>query len=378
MTQVAFHVDQLFFSAPGGIGTYIRELVPALARQDPSIDIRLFHSRFAARARPETWMRDFWTEELPSNIKTLYPQWDLLRRPALPESLATADIVHAPLPAAIPPTAAGDGGQRLVVTVHDLAYELFPRMFPMTWRYLFRLGLRAAVKHADAIITPSLNTAEDILSRTKVNPSKIHVVPEAASLPAGNADPDEVATRLKIPKPYLLFVGTLEPRKNLVRLVRAYRRAAAKGLGHALVLAGPLGWGSQELVREIALDGPGEVVMTGTLGADDLDAVFRGASAFAYVSVYEGFGLPVLEAMVRGIPVVGSNSSSVPEVAGDAAMLVDPVSEREIAGALERVLTDDGFAAGLAQRGLDRASKFTWDETARMTLEVYEKAWAGR
>ena len=147
-------------------------------------------------------------------------------------------VLHATNPSAIPP--AGPR-QRLVVTVHDLAFEHLPELFPRSWRLLYRIGLRAAVRRADAILTPSRNTAEDLVSRTKVRPERIHVVPLAAALGSHDADPREVRDRLKIPEPYVLFVGTLEPRKNLVSLVRAYRRAAGNGAPHTLVLAGPTG-----------------------------------------------------------------------------------------------------------------------------------------
>ena len=239
MTGVAFHVDQLFYPAPGGIGTYVRHLVPALAAQYPSLEIKLFHARFddaGLKAQvPERWMREFWMEELPHRIRTLYPRWAVTARPHLPQALSSLDLVHAPSPAAVPPAGSK---QRLVVTVHDLAFLTTPSVFPLAWRSQFRLGLRAALRRAHSIITPSRNTAEDLLSRTEVDPSKVHVIPLAASTDVTSPDPEQILTRLKIPRPYLLYVGTLEPRKNLVRLVRAYRRAATSGLPHALVLAG--------------------------------------------------------------------------------------------------------------------------------------------
>jgi len=376
VTSVAVQVDQLWFKAPGGIGTYIRNLVPALARCDPSLEIKLFHACFGPDAPPpERWIRDFWMQELDASIRSLYPRWDLLARPALPESLRSADVVHATNHAAIPPAAPG---QRLVVTVHDLAFEHFPSLFPREWRLLYKLGLRAAVKRADAIVTPSRSTAEDVASRTTVDPGRLHVVPLASSLPAGTLDVAEVLARRKIRRPYVLFVGTLEPRKNLVRLVRAYRRVAATGLPHALVLAGPMGWQHDALMREIAQPGPGEVLLTGALAAADLDALYRGATAFVYPSLYEGFGLPVVEAMARGVPTVASMTSSVPEVTGDAALGVDPRSVREIATGIDRVLTEPGLAERLAEAGRARAERFSWDETARGTLEVYAEVLGAR
>jgi glycosyltransferase involved in cell wall biosynthesis len=370
VTSVAFHIDQLYFPAPGGIGTYVRNLVPALAQQDPSLRLTLFRSRFQADAPTERWVRDFPVEEIPASIKTLYPRWDLTGRPPLPETLQACDIVQATNPAAIPPAGAG---QKLVVTVHDLAFEYHPGMFPRSWRYLYRAGLRAAVRRADAIITPSRNTAEDLLSRTKIDPAKLHVVPLAASLGIGNLDPDESLARLKVRTPYVLFVGTLEPRKNLVRLVRAYRRVAATGLPHALVLAGPLGWSHDALMREIALQGPGEILLTGAVTDDELDALYRSADVLAYPSLYEGFGLPVLEAMARGVPTIASTTSSLPETAGEAAIGVNPRSVREIAMAIARVLTEEDLADKLSLRGRHQSERFSWEETARLTLQVYER-----
>jgi glycosyltransferase involved in cell wall biosynthesis len=369
--RVGIHIDQVFFDVPGGVGTYVRNLIPALGGRDPSLELRLFHARFDPAPEPEPWMAALPIEELQGSIRSLYPRWNLLGRPALPASVRSAELVHATSASAVPP--AGDG-QRLVVTVHDLAFERYPGMFPRTWRTIYRMGLRAAVRRADAILTPSRHTAEDVLSRTKVDPAKLHVVPLAAAPPPREVDIADALGRLKVRAPYVLFVGTIEPRKNLVRLVRAYRRVAGTGLPHALVLAGPLGWQHEALMRELALEGPGEIVMTGALDAGDLDAVFRAADAFVYPSLYEGFGLPVLEAMTRGVPAIVSNTSSLPEVTGDGAIGVNPRSIREIASAIEALCTDVGLAERLAATGRLRAERFSWDETARRTLEVYERA----
>jgi glycosyltransferase involved in cell wall biosynthesis len=368
VTSVAFLIDQLFSPAPGGMGTYVREIVPAMSRADPSLEVTLFHARFEDVV-PEEWTRRYRLEEIQGSIRRLYPSWAAARRPPLPPSLASLDIVHSPSPAAVPPA---DPGQRLVVTVHDLAFLVHPELFPRAWRLMYRAALARAVRSADAIVAVSRHTAEDLARRARVDRRKVHVVPLAASVPPSGADADSVLSRLKVPQPYVLFVGTLEPRKNLVRLVRAYRRMAARGTPHALVLAGPMGWHPQPLLRAISEEGPGDVVLTGAVGPGELDALYRGAAAFVYPSLYEGFGLPVLEAMSRGTACVVSASSSLPEVAGEAALPVDPLSVVGLAEAVERVTSDPQLAARLREAGLARAARFSWDDTARRTLEVYK------
>lgn len=368
MTSVALLVDQLFSPAPGGIGTYVRQLVPALSRAEPSLGITLFHSRFDTEL-PEPWMKAYPIEQLPHGIRRLYPQWSATRRPKLPETLAANDIVHSPSPAAVPPAKAP---QRLVVTVHDLAFVVHPALFPPQWRLMYRAALARAVRTADAIVTVSRHTAEDLLRHTRVDRTKIHVTPLAASLPQTHKPVEDVLERLKVRQPYVLYSGTLEPRKNLVRLVRAYRRMASRGAPHVLVLAGPMGWRPQALMAELAAEGPGSIVLTGSTPAEDLDALYRGAAVFAYPSLYEGFGLPVLEAMARGAPCVVSTASSLPEVAGEAAVPVDPQSVGAMAEALERVANDRALAERLSAAGVERAKLFSWDETARKTLDVYK------
>ena len=249
---------------------------------------------------------------------------------------------------------------------------MHPELYPAPWRLMYRAGLFRAVREADAIIAPSRHTAEDLMRRSRTAGGRVHVVPLAASLPSSTGHIPETLARLKVRAPYVLFVGTLEPRKNIVRLVRAYRRLASRGAPHALVLAGPMGWHHQALMKELALEAPGEVVLTGTTSTEDLDALYRGASLFVYPSLYEGFGLPVLEAMARRIPCVVSIASSLPEVAGEAALPVDPRSVAGLAEAMERLVNDGALAARLSEAGAVRASRFTWEETARRTLEVYK------
>ncbi|HTG47526.1 MAG TPA: glycosyltransferase family 1 protein, partial [Actinomycetota bacterium] len=327
--KVAFAVDQLRFAVPGGIGTYVRELAPALRAEDPSLDLVPFAARW-----PDPPDRD--VVELPGTIRTLYPRWALTGKPSLPAALGRCAVVHATNPAAVPPAA---GGQALVVTVHDLAFDRYPRAFPPIWRWLYRAGVRAAIRRADVLLAPSAATAADLRDRG-ADPERIRVTPLAASLAAGTQDPEAVLGRLGIDRPYVLAPGTIEPRKNQVRLIRAYRQVAPD-VPHALVLAGPDGWGVEEVDAEQARPGPGRIVRTGPLDAADLDAVYRGADLVAYVSLYEGFGLPVVEAMARGVAVLGSTTPAVAETAGDAALLVDPEDVADIADGLARVLADE-------------------------------------
>jgi glycosyltransferase involved in cell wall biosynthesis len=365
--RVAFQIDQLGFAAPGGIGTYVEQLLSAPA--DPTVKLVPFHAPFVHSPRvvlPTSSGRA--GIELRTPVKVLYPLWDYLGVPPLPRSLRDCDIVHVTNPAGVAPARRG---QALVVTVHDLAFEHFPDAFPPRWLRLYRAGLRAAVRRAAAILTPSRATADDLIARTDVDPARVHVTPLAAFGPWTDPDAEGDLADLGVRPPYLLFVGTLEPRKNVLRLVRAYRALAAEGLPHALVLNGPDGWGSEELARELALDRPGTILRTRDLREGVLDALYRGADAFAYPSLYEGFGLPVLEALQRGVPVVSSAVSSIPEVAGDAALLVDPTDDEALTDALRLALTDPAVQADLARRGPLQAARFSWPATARATLAVY-------
>ena len=352
--RVGFHTDQLWFAAPGGIGTYVRELAVALRALPDAPELVTFQVGAGDGSADEV---------VDGSIRAVYPRWDLIGRPPLPFACA---VVHATNHAAIPPRPTGGG---LVATVHDLAFDVFPAAFPASWRWMYRIGVRAAARRADLILVPSHATADDLQDRYGVRPDRIRVTPLAAALPEGDRD---APPPVDIGGPYVLCPGTLEPRKNQVRLVRAYRQVAPD-VPHALVLAGPDGWGTQELEAELRRPGPGTIVRAGFLDAAALDVLYRGADAVAYVSRYEGFGLPVIEAMARGVPVLASTAPAIAETAGDAAVLVDPDDVAAIAEGLATVLTDDGRRADLKARGAAQAARYTWEATARATLQAYRE-----
>jgi glycosyltransferase involved in cell wall biosynthesis len=371
--RIALQIDQLGFRAPGGIGTYVTRLMESIPAVDPTAEIVPFHGPFDVD--PATALLTAsgrWGVELRTPLRLLYPAWSYLGWPPLPGSLRGCGVVHVTNPAGVAPARRG---QALVVTVHDLAFEHLPASFPPRWRTLYRAGLRAAARRADAILTPSRFTAHDVIERTGVDASKVHVTPLAALAPPPPS-PDAAGRleRIGVRPPYLLFVGTIEERKNLVRLIRAYRTLAAEGLPHTLVLNGPAGFGADEVVAAIDSGGPGRIVRTSNLDDAGLGALYRGADAFVYPSRYEGFGLPILEAMQHGVPVVASNSSSIPEVAGDAALLVDPEDDDGLTDALRRVLTDRPLREDLAGRGPVQAARFSWEATARATIAAYSAA----
>ena len=370
--EIAFHIDQLWFSSPGGIGTYVWELGSTLMGRD---DIRLRTVRTRWRDDPQrAWFQD--PDDalvMPYPARLAFAGWAVLRRPRLPRALATARVVHAPNPATIPPAAPG---QSLVVTIHDLAFEHEPQAFPDRWLRLYRRGLSIARDEAAAVLVPSSFVAGELAGRGFAA-DRVHVVPLAgrpAPVPAPTLAAEAVVEGLGVPTPYVVSVGTLEPRKNLARLVRAYRDAVrSASLSHALVLAGHPGWRTRDLDVAIAEDGPGTVVRIERATDLELDALYRAADAVAYVSLSEGFGMPLLEAMSRGTPVVLSSTTSMPEVAGDAAVLVDPTDPAAIADALVSVLTDPALADDLRRRGLARAAMFGWDRTSDGTVDVYRR-----
>jgi glycosyltransferase involved in cell wall biosynthesis len=265
-----------------------------------------------------------------------------------------------------------------VATIHDMIPLLWPQWVTHKHRLVVTAAYSRLRHQADFVITPSAATKADVVNRLGLDPERIAVIPwgcDERFQPEGDLTHGAaVHQRYRLPAQYILFVGTLEPRKNLTTLLQAYALLRAEGQGNdvKLVVAGRTGWLYADIfaaVKTLALDGA--VIFTGFVDDEDLPDLYRGAQAFVFPSFYEGFGLPILEAMASGVPVITSTTASMPEVAGDAAMLVDPRDPEAIAAAIAQVLAEDHLRQTMIQKGLARAKRFTWERVAEQTLAVY-------
>jgi glycosyltransferase involved in cell wall biosynthesis len=273
--------------------------------------------------------------------------------------------------------------QPYVLSIHDASLYLYSRYHPRARLLAVRLFLPAAARRAAAVITMSHSARRDLLRVLKLEPANVHVVHEAAHEVfrplADSAELDALRSKYRLSQEFLLYAGTIEPRKNLSRLVRALAQLHRDGTKVPLVIVGPWGWAMDSFCREISDLGLKESVrMLGYVPRQDLRGLYSLASVFAFPSLYEGFGLPPLEAMACGAPVLTSNNSSLSEICGDAAWLVDPNDESDIVTGLRTLLDQPELRSELGRRGLARSSSFSWKRTAVETMAVYRQVMAGQ
>jgi glycosyltransferase involved in cell wall biosynthesis len=307
----------------------------------------------------------------------LYRPQDQVRLPMLARRLRL-DLFHVPYfaaPLLLPCP--------LVLTIHDLIFDRYPAYMPQRWaRGYYRAMTTAGLRRARGVLAVSEATSRDLQAYYRLSPDAITVTPLAAEAAYRPADPTQVAVarrRYNLPEHFILSVGTRRPHKNIGSVVRAFGRIRDK-VRHALVLIGePDRRFPDGLPALIAREGlAGRVIDAGPVAEQDLPAIYSAADVLAFPSLVEGFGLPVLEAMSCGLPVVTSRCSSIPEVAGDAAILVDPTDDEALAAALLRVVTEPGLRGDLRTRGLMQAARFSWQNTARQTLGLYQRTGAER
>jgi len=358
-----------------GVETYITNLIEALAASGEANRYTLYLTKAGAGARfagrwPHVSVRRILPHTPFLRIPVTFP-FELRRHPA--------DLLHVQFTA--PPFAPCP----VIATIHDLSFEHLPETFNRrSWMQL-RLTVRRTARTAAHIITSSEFSRRDLIETYNIAPERISVTLAAAAPHFRPAPADavaEVRRKYGIGGDYVLAVGSIQPRKNLVRLVRAYsdlRRRRSHDKLPQLVLVGKRAWLYGETLRAVEQSGvASNVIFTGYVPERDLPALYTGALCFVYPSYFEGFGLPPLEAMQCGAAVIAGDRTSVPEVVGDAGLLVNPFDEDAIGAAIARLIDDRGLRDALRARGRERAALFSWTETARQTLQVYEQATGGR
>lgn len=356
-----------------GIGSYIRNLLEAIARRPEAAAYR-----FRVYARSEDRGA---VPALPGNFEIVEENsagysvaeltrfsWRLMRD--------RLDLFHA-THYVIPPLAHA----RAVVTIHDIIHVLYPQFLPNRAALLYaRVMIRRALRRADRIITVSYNSKRDLVDYFGIAPARIDVVYNGVARlfhpNIGREERDRVAAKYGLPRPYLLFLGGEKRHKNVRNVIRAYGEARReRALPHALVLAGPMPKNRSRVEALIAaLELDSRVFRTGVVAEEDLPGLFAGADAFLYPTLYEGFGLPVVEAMACGVPVLTSSTSALQEIAGGYAYLVDPMDVEAIARGIVDLATDPARRAEFADLGKRRARDFSWDKAAEQTLKVYAEA----
>ena len=369
-------VDALLLSARpsyrrSGIARYSERLLGALPAALAPEDDLIVHA--PASVPTSSGLERGWRSaprRLPLERATIRAAWEQAALPLLARR-ESPDLLHGlvnvvPLLAPCP----------TVVTVHDLAFLRLPELVPARRRRYFAAILRTSVRRAARVIAVSEHTKADIVDLLRVPPERIAVTPLATDesfRPAAEATLAGFRATQRLDRPYVLYVGNLEPRKNLPALLRAFA-AIAPAVPHDLILVGAPGWMMGEFHATLGrLRLGGRVRLAGHAAPEVLPLWYAAADLFVFPSHYEGFGLPPLEAMACGTPVIASAVSALPEVVGNAAVTVDPADVEELAGAMRRVLTNPTLAAELRARGLRRAARFSWAQTAAATVRVYRE-----
>lgn len=354
-----------------GNESYAVNLIEALAQIDSVNNYTLYVTTAEAHERFHQRWPNF-------KVHTTLPHTPLIRIPlTLSAELRKnpVDVLHVQFTA--PPFCPCP----VVVSVHDLSFEHLPQTFLRRSRTQLRLTVRHSARRADRILTLSEHARGDVIDTYKIDPAKVVAIPLAAPDHFGPITDDKELQRVRhnygIDGDYVLSVGSIQPRKNLVRLIKAYASLRGVHTGNRLpklVIVGRRGWLYDETLRALEeTDVKDSVVLTGYVPESDLPALYSGALCFVYPSYFEGFGLPPLEAMKCGTPVVVGNATSLPEVVGDAGLQVDPFDVSAIAGAINELINNLELRRELSVKGLKRAELFEWRNTARQTLRVYEQ-----
>jgi glycosyltransferase involved in cell wall biosynthesis len=357
--------------AKAGLSRYADSLAQALLQKAPE-RFAFFYNRSG-----DSYIPPWLSGHAASSVRAGYKPWRVavwlgqLARLGFDRLVPGCELFHATehllLPLQKPPT---------VLTVHDMIFQLFPEHHKRLNRWYLNAAMPLYCRRADAIICVSEHSKSDLVRVWKIDPAKVHVVYEAADSRFRPMPPEHVVAireRYGLPQRYLLTVGTIEPRKNLSRLLDALSLLRRQGEDVRLVVVGQRGWLYHDFLASLERFEPRHaVILPGFVPDEDLPTVYSGATMTVLASLYEGFGLPILESMACGTPVVSSWTSSLPELGGDAVCYFDPQNVEEMATVIQKVWCDAGLRQKMRQQGFVQAARFSWDRTAEETMRVYE------
>ena len=375
--KVAVWADNVLDPVMSGMGQHQRGLLRALDRVDSELELSVFYTQRRVGQPFPVPLKSLERRPLPGVRHLWYPVWHSIHRPAVDRFVGTPDLVHLLHSSVTVPAAAPR-----IVWIVDLASARHPAAFPRRRRIFKDAAIRRAV--ADASVTFVTNTEfvkAELCDLYDVAPERVTPVllgiDHERFRPVD--DPERrrtVRERYRLPPEFVLFVGLVSPRKNVDLLIEGFEMHRRRhGDELELVLAGAPGWDCESVLE--AADAAEGVTFVGFVADEDLAAVYSMARALVFPSRYEGFGMPLIEAMASGTPVIAGSVSAIPEVVGDAALLLDELTPEAIAGAIDRISADRQLVEGLRDRGLDRAARYTWDRAARHCVDLYRERLAG-
>lgn len=382
--RIGVDIRGLITGQRSGIEQYTLKILERLVKNDPDNTYVLF---YVAYRDWDKRLKDFldgtpWSRSANVEIKKLqwinaplllHALWKPLDWPKADKICGGLDVMWQPSPRLLPVSKSC----QTVITFHDLVFELFPQFYPLQSRlWQWQMSYPYLARTADRIIAVSNSTKQDLMRIYKIDPNKITVVYEGVDPvyfePIDSVLLADLRQKFQVPGDYLYYLGSLEPRKNVTAIIRGLSYLKSQGFVNIkLVVSGGKGWLNEAIFAEVEKLGlKSEVIFTGAVSEIEKNAWLKGAKAFVFPSLYEGFGLPVLEAMAASCPVITSQVSSLPEVVGDTALLINPEKQTELNLALTKLLSDTNLAAELSRRGRERAKQFTWEAAAEQTLRV--------
>lgn len=361
--KIGVDIRPLMTAPRTGVGEYTFELLDAIFKIDRSNQYFLFYNSWTdVSANIPDWKYDnvkFVTKKFPN--KLFNASMRLFGVPKLDRLCGDVDVFFSPNLNFI----ALSKKTKFILSVHDLSFDFFPEFSTAKQFWWHKVvAPKKQCERADLILVPSENTRRDIVNYYRISPEKIKVIyPGLSQVFSRMPEKEEIAKKYDLPEKYILFLGTIEPRKNIIGLIEAFEKTNGE---NTLVIAGAPGWKNEEIYARARQSKSSEQIkFLGFVPGVDKPGLYAGARVFVYPSFYEGFGFPVLEAMSAGVPVVTSNRSSITEITGPAAYLIDPTRPEQIANGINEIINNSNVRNWHIEKGLERARKFSWENAAR-------------